>query len=162
MGALELIGGVIQFNPTAYNVAETGGTVTLTVVRDVGTDPASVDFTTNAGSATPGVGNDYTTNSGTVNFAAGDLSETFDVTILNDDVAEPNEQFTATLSNPSLDATLGADTVATVTITDDPAGTAQFSTATIDTTEEAGTVNVTVTRTGGTEGPLTVNYATAD
>src|SRR5262249_4280161 len=47
MGAVELIGGIVQFNPAAYNVAETGGSIMLTVVRDVGTDPASVDFTTN-------------------------------------------------------------------------------------------------------------------
>ena len=53
MGALELVGGVIQFNPTVYSVAENAGSVTLTVVRDVGPDPASVDFTTNPGTATP-------------------------------------------------------------------------------------------------------------
>jgi hypothetical protein len=162
MGAVELIGGVIQFNPTTYNVAETGGSVTLTVVRDIGPDPASVNFTTNPGSATPGAGNDYTTTSGTVNFAAGDLSETFVVPILDDSAAEGNETFTATLNTPSGDASIGAIDTGTVTIVDDPTGTAQFSVSTLTTDEDAGTVTVTVTRVGGTEGPLTVNYATAD
>ncbi len=162
MGALEINGGTIQFNPQAYAVAETGGSVNLTVVRDVGPDPASISYTTVAGTATPGAGNDYTTTAGTLTFVAGDLSETINVPILNDNVAEPAEAFTATLSSPSAGATLGAATPATVTINDDPAGTAQLTVTTINTTEDAVTVDLTVTRTGGTEGPLTVNFATAD
>lgn len=162
MGAVELVGGVIQFNPTTDSVAESGpGSLTFTVVRDVGPDPATVDFTTNPGTATPGVGNDYTTTSGTLTFVAGDLSETFNVPILDDLAAEGNEQFTASLSNPSPDATIGAGNPATATITDDPTGTLQFSQATINTTEEAGSVTVTVTRVGGTEGALSANYSTA-
>lgn len=161
MGAVELVGGVIQFDPTVYTVAEGGGSVILTVTRNIGPDEATVDYTTNAGTATPGAGNDYTTTSGTLTFAPGDLSETFVVPILDDAAAEGGEQFTATLSNPSLDASLGVGSVATVSITDDPAGTAQFTVSTINTNEEAGSVTVTVTRTGGTEGPLSVNYTTA-
>jgi len=162
MGALELVGGVLQFNPTTYNVNEsTPGSVTLTVVRDIGPDPASVDFTTNPGTATAGAGNDFTTTIGTLNFAPGDLSETFVVPILDDATAEGNEQFTATLGNPSIDATIAAGT-ATVTIVDDPAGTAQWSAATASTPEGAGSVTLSVTRIGGTEGALAANYTTAN
>jgi parallel beta-helix repeat protein len=160
MGAVELVGGVIQFNPITYLVGETGGSITLTVVRDAGPDPATVSYTTNAGTASPG--SDYTTTAGTLTFAPGDLSETITVPILDDNAAEGSEQFTATLSTPSPDATLGAGNPATVTITDDPTGTAQFSVSSINTTEEAGSVTVTVTRTGGTEGALTVSYSTAN
>ncbi|HEX7828008.1 MAG TPA: Calx-beta domain-containing protein [Thermoanaerobaculia bacterium] len=161
MGALEINGGTIQFNPAVYNVNETGGSVNLTVTRDVGPDPATVAYTTNPGTATAGPGNDYTTTAGTLTFAAGDLSETITVPILDDTTLEAPETFTATLSTPSAGATLGANTNATVTINDSPAGTAQFSVAAVTATEESGSVVLTVTRTGGTEGPLTVNYSTA-
>jgi parallel beta-helix repeat protein len=162
MGALEINGGTIQFNPAVYAVAETGGSVNLTVTRDVGPDPATVAYTTNPGTATAGPGNDYTTAAGTLTFAPGDLSETITVPILDDNAAEAPETFTATLSAPSAGATLGAATNATVTINDAPAGTAQFTVAAVNTTEEALTVVLTVTRTGGTEGPLVVNYSTAN
>jgi len=160
MGALEIVGGTIQFDPDTYSVAETGGFATLTVTRDIGPDPATIDFTTNDGTANAGA--DYTTTTGTSTFAPGDLSETITVPILDDTALEGNEDFTATLSNPSGGAVLGVADTATVTILDDPPGTAQFSVASINTTEDAGTATLTVTRTGGTEGPLTVNYATAD
>jgi parallel beta-helix repeat protein len=161
MGALELVGGVIQFNPTAVPVAENAGSVTLTVVRDVGPDPASVDYTTNPGTATAGAGNDYTTTSGTLNFAAGDLSETFNVPILDDAAVEGSEQFTATLSNPSSDATLGAGNPATVTITDFEPGQVVFSNATYAVGETGGTVTITVNRVNGSDGAASVNYTTA-
>lgn len=161
MGALELVGGVIQFNPTTYNVAENAGNITLTVVRDVGPDPATVDFNTTPGTATPGPGNDYTATSGTLNFAAGDLSETFDVPILDDVATEGSEQFTATLSNPSLDATIGAGNVATVTVTDFEPGQVVFSSATYSVGEQGGMVTITVNRINGSNGAASVNYTTA-
>ena len=144
-------------------MGETGGMVTITVNRINGsTGAASVNYTTAPGTATPGVGNDYTTTSGTFNWADGDAtSRTFDVPILDDNAAEGDEDFAVSLNTPS-GAAIGTPGAATVTIDDDPTGTAQFSTAIINTTEEALTVTVTVTRTGGTEGPLSVNYSTAD
>ncbi|MDP9193665.1 MAG: right-handed parallel beta-helix repeat-containing protein [Acidobacteriota bacterium] len=160
MGALELVGGVIQFNPTVDSVAENAGSITLTVVRDVGPDPASVDFTTNPGTATAGPGNDYTTTSGTLNFAAGDLSETFNVPILDDATVEGSEQFTATLSNPSPDATIGAGNPATVTITDFETGQIVFSSATYSVGETGGVVTITVNRVNGSDGAASVNYTT--
>jgi hypothetical protein len=160
MGALEINGGTIQFSPAAYNPAEAAANLNITVTRDIGPDPASVSFATSDGTAT--AGSDYTNTAVVVNFAAGDLSETVAVPILDDNVAEPDETFTATLSTPSAGATIGAAGSATVTIADAPAGTIQFSVATISTPEETPAVAITVTRTGGTEGPLSANYASAN
>jgi parallel beta-helix repeat protein len=159
MGAVELVGGVIQFNPTAYNVAENGGSVTLTVVRNVGPDPATVDYTTNPGTASPG--SDYTTTAGTLTFAPGDLSETFNVPILDDVAVEGSEQFTATLSNPSPDATIGAGNPATVTITDFEPGQVVLSSSTYSVNETGGFVTITVNRVNGSDGAVSVNYTTA-
>ena len=50
----------------------------------------------------------------------GDSSKTVSVTVAGDNVDEPNETFTVTLSNPSSSATIG-DGTATGTITDDDA-----------------------------------------
>lgn len=160
MGALEINGGTIQFNPAVYNVNEGNTNLNITVTRDVGPDPATVNYTTNDISAT--AGSDYTTAAGTLNFAAGDLSETIVVPILDDNVAEANETFTATLNTPSIGSTIGAANTATVTIADAPAGTIQFSLATATTPEETSPAMLTVTRIGGTEGPLSANYTSAD
>ncbi|HWS72453.1 MAG TPA: Calx-beta domain-containing protein [Thermoanaerobaculia bacterium] len=160
MGALELVGGVIQFNPQTYTVAENGGSTTLTVVRDVGPDSATVDYTTTPGTAT--AGSDYTTASGILTFAPGELSKTFNVPILDDTTVEPSEQFTATLSNPSADATIGAANPATVTITDFEPGALQFNAATANVNENAGTVTITVTRANGSDGAVSASYTTSN
>jgi parallel beta-helix repeat protein len=161
MGAVELVGGVIQFNPTTYSVAENAGSVTLTVVRDVGPDAATVSYTTNAGTATPGAGNDYTTTGGTLTFAPGDLSETINVPILDDTANEGSEQFTATLSNPSADATIGAGNPATVTITDFEEGQIVFASPTYSVNETGSTVTLTVNRINGSNGSASVVYFTS-
>src|SRR5439155_869926 len=42
------------------------------------------------------------------------------------------------------------------------AGSLQFSASNYEVKENAGTATITVTRTGGSSGPVTVNYATSD
>ncbi len=61
----------------------------------------SVDYATQAGTAT--AGQDYTSRSGTLIFAAGatSLTQTISVPILGDTLDEPNETFTIQLSNPT-------------------------------------------------------------
>ncbi len=137
--------------------------MTLTVTRTGGSSgAASVNYATANGTAT--AGSDYTTKSGTLNWADGDAAaKTFTVTILNDSTAEGAESFTVNLSGAS-GAALGSPTTATVTIpaNDQVAGTLQFNPSTYTVDEAAGTVTLTVTRTGGSSGAASVNYATAN
>ena len=77
--------------------------------------PATVDFTTVAGTAQAGV--DYSTTSGTLTFAAGDVLGRADVTSLPDALDEDDEAFQVVLQNP-IGAVLG-DASATMTIWDD-------------------------------------------
>jgi Calx-beta domain len=79
--------------------------------------PVTVQFTTTTGTAL--AGSDFTATSGTLTFAPGQTSRTILVPTVNDDVPEPTETFTVTLSNPA-GATIAAGT-ATGTIKDDDA-----------------------------------------
>jgi uncharacterized delta-60 repeat protein len=112
--------GALQFGATVFAGAEDGSSAAVTIQRVAGsTGTVSVNFSTSAGTATPG--NDYTQVSGTVNFANGETSKTVLVPILNDNprVFEGNETVNLTLSAPTGGASLGAPTTAVLTIADD-------------------------------------------
>ncbi|MGY3411008.1 hypothetical protein ACVWZV_007121 [Bradyrhizobium sp. GM5.1] len=106
----------IAMADAAVSVAESTPTATITLLRSGSvSQAATVDFTTSSGSAL--AGSDFTTSSGTVTFAAGQVSQTISVPIINDTIPESDETFTVTLSNPT-GATLGAQTTTTVKILD--------------------------------------------
>ena len=106
----------ISMADMAVSVSETTPSATLTLLRSGSIDqPATIQFTTSNGSAL--AGSDYTASSGTVTFAAGQLSQTISVPIINDSAGEADESFTVTLSNPT-GAALGAQTTTTVSILD--------------------------------------------
>ncbi|WP_310491878.1 Calx-beta domain-containing protein [Dechloromonas sp.] len=152
-----------------FVVDEAAGTITFTVTKSGATDLASsVNFNTVDGSAV--AGEDYAAASGTLNFAAGETVKTVTVAITNDAIFEGAQDFSVQLSAPS-NATLG-DNTQVATIVDDgrtlPGGPANDdrpslsigSDVIID--EAAGTVTFTVTKTGATEQPVSVDFATAN
>ena len=63
---------------------------------------------------------DYTAGSGTLTFAAGETGKTVTVAVTGDQVDEPNETLTVTLSNQTSGVSI-SDATATGTITDDDA-----------------------------------------
>ena len=175
IGADEIVGtapqnGTLALSAATYSVGEAAGTVTVTVNRTNGTDGAvSANYTLANGTATGGAtcaaGIDFVNTGGTVSFANGQASQTFTVAICNDTVFEGNETFNVTLSGATGGATIGTPATATVTIVDDEVaqpGVLQFNATTYSVGEAAGTATVTVTRTGGTDGAVTVNYALAN
>jgi uncharacterized repeat protein (TIGR01451 family) len=155
-------GGSFQFSSPVYTVGEAGGQATITVTRSGGTGPASVNFATGAGgTATPGL--DFVPTSGTLNFAPGDTSRTFIVTILNDNVVEGSETVPLSLSANG-DAVVAIPGAAVLTILDDelpPAGVLQFASASYTAAEGGGVATITVSRVGGSAGAVSVNFATA-
>lgn len=109
--------GRLNVGATDASVGEGDGSVTIDVVRAGGNNGgASVDYTTQDGSAT--AGSDFEATSGTLMWAAGESgAKSITVTITEDMDTEAAETFTVELSNSS-GADLGADTQATVTIND--------------------------------------------
>ena len=157
--------GSLQLSSAAYSVIENGGTATITVTRSGGSDGAvSVNYATSNGSAISG--SDYTATSGTLHFAAGELSKTFTIPIMNDSVVEGSESINVTLSSPAGGATLGSQATGVLTIQDDDVatqpGSLRFSASTYSLSENGGALTVTVTRTGGSSGAVSVSYATAN
>jgi hypothetical protein len=121
----------IQFSSSSYTVSETGPRVDITLTRSGNTaGSSSVSFATNDaagltncnvfnGTASPRC--DYENTIGTATWAAGDATaKTFSIAIVDDSYAEGTETFTIGLNSPS-GATLGAQSTATVTITDNEA-----------------------------------------
>src|SRR5262249_19504704 len=123
--------------------------------------PVTVKYATSDG--TGKAGTNYTTTAGTLSFAAGQTSTTLTVALLDDKVVPNSNAERQTLSAPTGGATLGIQPTSTLTATEaDHAGALQFSSAASNVAENAGKATITVTRTGGSDGPVTVKYATSD
>jgi hypothetical protein len=130
-----VLGGspTVQFSTGSYTINEgdPNGHVDITLTRSGDTtSSASVSFATNDGAGLTncnvinGIASprcDYENTIGTATWAAGDAtSKTFSVAIVDDSYAEGTETFTIGLNSPS-GAALGAQSTATVTITDNDA-----------------------------------------
>jgi hypothetical protein len=152
--------GVLQFGAVSFSAAESAGSASIVVTRTGGiSGPASVSYTTSDNTATAGA--DYAAASGSLAFAPGEASKTFSVPITNDASPEGNESLNLTLSAPS-GATLGHDRRALLTIADnDAAGTLQFSAVNTSVAETTASKAITVSRTGGSSGPVSVTWSAA-
>ncbi len=158
----------IQFSSGAVSVGESNGSIPLNVVRSGGIGLAvTVNYSTADGTAK--AGSDYTTAAGTLSFAPGETQKIITVPVIDDSIAEGDETFSASLSNPSAGAALGDPNTTTVTINDnDGAGsTVQFNPTAYTGNETTGststvTLAITATRLGDPNTPITVMYATSN
>ena len=157
--------GQFQFSAPTFSISETGTLALFTVTRGGGSEGAvSVDFSTSDGTAIADL--DYVPTEGTLAFAEGETNVTFTFDILDDEIFETNETVRLTLSNPLGGASIGSLSNALMIITDnDTPGTAgllQFSVASSVIGEASPTVTLTVSRTGGSAGEVTVDFITID
>ncbi len=155
--------GVLSFRSSSFSVAEGAGTATVTVRRSAGTDgEVSVDYATGGGTASGA--EDYLPAAGTITFGDGQGgTRSFQVEILDDELTEGEETVELVLSNPTGGAVLGNPSSAVLAIADDdtnPAGFLAFDSPTLRVNEGAGSVAVTVERSGGSTGPVSAGYAT--
>jgi uncharacterized repeat protein (TIGR01451 family) len=151
--------GALQFQTGTPSVSELAGTVTITVVRANGSQgPATVHYATSDGSAH--AGQEYLATSGDLQFADGETTKTFPITILHDNLALGSTTVNLTLSSAT-GAILGNPSTATLTILDtDVAGHVQLTAAAYQARETSRAVTITVTRAGGSAGGVTVRYST--
>lgn len=156
--------GRIQFRQASFSVAENGGSLTVEVVRVGGADGVvSARVGSRDGSAT--AGSDYEAVSAVVSWANGDAGvRQVSIPIVDDTSVEGNESFTLVLGEFSGGAGAGSPATATVTIVEDDlprSGEIIFDRDGLTVDEDAGTVNLTVLRRGGSDGPASVRCVTA-
>ncbi|HEX8070054.1 MAG TPA: Calx-beta domain-containing protein [Pyrinomonadaceae bacterium] len=156
------IPSTLQFSLSSYSVNEFSNSATVTVTR-MGSvaGAATVDYATSDGTAT--AGSDYTATAGTLTFAAGELSKTFTVPLIDDSVFEGNETINLTLSNPTGGTTLAAPQTAVLTIQDNEftpfLSVSSVSVIEGDTGQTDAVFNLTLSN--ATTRTVTLNYATA-
>jgi hypothetical protein len=143
---------------TEGNSGSTNATFIVTL-SSASAQTVSVDFVTGDGTAT--APSDYDAQAGTLSFPPGVTTRTINVAVKGDTVPEPNETFFVTLLNPVNASIAVAQGTGTIN-DDDESGFVQFSSSTATVVETAGSVSLTVNRTGDTSGVTTVNFETSD
>ncbi|MFN7942848.1 MAG: Calx-beta domain-containing protein [Thermoanaerobaculia bacterium] len=168
--------GVFKFDERSFMTNEGVGVAVITVERSHGEQgAASVDFATSAGTAVSP--DDYQDLAGTLSWADGEEGiKSFSIAIVADGVAEPNETVDLTLSNPTGGAGIDPDRgTAVLTILDaggtgddgggddsgDP-GTIRFDEPSFEVIEGEVSAVITVERSHGSHGAVSVDYATSD
>ena len=158
--------GTFQFAAATGTVVEglpgdPGRTLRVTVTRTganlVG--PVTIGWSTAiGGTATPGT--DFSPAAGTLTFAAGVTSQAFDITAVDDGVAEGTETIFLTLAPPSAGA-LGPPSATSMTIfIVDAQQSVTFSSASFSVGETTPQAVITVLRVGVPTGPVTVTATT--
>lgn len=153
--------GVLGLSRPAYSISENGVSATITVTRTNGTaGTVSVRYETIDGTATQPA--DYILRRGKLDFLDGQVSKTFTVPIVDDTELEADETIVLRLYEPTGSATLGlSNAVLTIIDNDYENGRVAFTSATFVTNESAVNALITVARTGGSVGTLTVTAFTA-
>ena len=109
---------VVQLAAPSFSVAETAGQAVVTLNRAGGLATASVNYATSNGTAAAGL--DYTAVSGTAHFGSGEATTTFTIPVINRPSAHGAVTVNLTLSNPSGNALLGAQTTSILSILQNP------------------------------------------
>ncbi len=154
--------GNFRFLKPEFVVNEDGRRARITVERFDGVNGGvSVDYTT--GDDTAQEGADYRVQKGTLVFGSGQAQKTFYVRVMDDEFQEGDEYVTLRLANPRGGAGLSAvpeETLAKLLIVDNDlkSGKIDFSSATYSATEDEGEMVLTVRRTSGSRGKVTVSY----
>jgi hypothetical protein len=152
----------LSINDVSVNEGNSGTTnavFTVTLSAASGKD-ISVNYATSDGVAS--AGSDYVATSGTLNIPAGSTSGTITVPIKGDTTIEPDETFFLNLSGAVNTTIAKAQGTGTILNDDTAAGALQFSSAIYNVNENGGAATITVTRTGGSAGTVTVDYATPE
>ena len=163
--------GTLDFSAGSYAVVESAGVGTVTVNR-IGASNLrlSVDYATQAAVTDPASAiTDYTPISPrTLTFEPGEVTKTFQVAIADDSDAEGPENVALVLSTPKnlsggAAPQIGPNGPAQLTINDDDVSRFAFGAHEYSVQEAAGAhATITVNRSGATNVPASVDYATSN
>jgi hypothetical protein len=163
VGAASAAVGDLVFSTATDTVAQNAGKVSITVNRANGSTGAiSVAYKTANGTAVSGT--NFTAESGTLTWEDGDTSSrSISIPVSNATPFSGSKKFTVALSSPSNGATIGNPGSASVVINGDAAaavGSLEFAASSYAVAQSAGYVTVSVDRSGGSNGEVSVEYAT--
>ncbi len=145
------------FAAAASSASESAGTATIWVSLSApATGPVSVDYAATGGTAVNGT--DFTLAAGTLNFAAGDTALPIPIAIIANTIVQANRTVVLTLTNP-VNGLLASQDTHTFTIVDDDLPVVSIVANQPNAAEGGASGQFTVTRTGPTTAPLTVNFA---
>ncbi|HEX3912364.1 MAG TPA: Calx-beta domain-containing protein [Steroidobacteraceae bacterium] len=153
--------GSVEFGAASYSVAQNAGKATMSVDRTGGSNGAlSVTYTAKNGTAV--AGSDFTATTGTLQWADGDASaKSVSIPVSNATPFSGTKSFTVALSSPSIGATISNPGTATMSIAGDaalPVGSVSLSSASDSVAQNVGSVTLTVNRSGGSHGAISVTY----
>ena len=153
--------GTFSFTQAAYTAAVNQTNAVISVILTGSPSVSvSVDFATYDGTATAGV--DYVATTGTLVFAVGDVSNTFNVALLNNGIAQSTQTVNLALSNPTPPASLGFPSNAVLTIINTSSQAVQFAQSAFTVDQGESNAVVTLVRTGGSGGTASVFFSTSD
>ncbi len=172
--------GSFHFTTSAFNISNKVSNLSISVIRSGGTKGAvGVTYTFSGGTAV--AEKDYNPATGVIQFKDGESSKLISLKILNNGQAGPAVTVNLSLSAPTGGSVLGSPSSAVVTILNSnsattsgtssasysstssaPGGTLSFSAVGYAVEEKAGTVTITVRRSGSSSSAITVDYATAN
>jgi len=154
--------GVIAFTAASIDIPENTSAAQFSIQRSLGTrGTLSVDYIVTGGSASQDV--DYILQSGTALFSDSVTHINVPFTIIDDALIEGMESINLELLNVEGGGSLGTQRTLTITIIDDEQvvtnpGVVQFALAENTVTEDAGILALSVTRTDGLDGAISVDY----
>lgn len=150
--------GNLIFSANSYVTTETNSSVVVTINRIGGRNGLlTVTFSTSAGTAIPGV--HYAEVSQVVTFTNGQTTATVSVPVLRSPLVEGDKTVNLNLNNVTGGASLGVPNTALLTIrdVDSSPGTLGFLAVTFSYPENLTNALVTVVRTNGFSGVVSVN-----
>lgn len=173
------VGGYVRFDANGYNVEKTvaTGKATILIVRTGGNQGSgTVEYEFSAGSAA--ADKDFKAKGGTVTFANKQTNVKVELEIINNTSDIANRTVLLKLKNPTGAIKVGCPQTVILTIVDTRVASSSSSDGTTATPsaatmislgasgyaipENAGSITITVTRSGITTGANNVNYATSD
>ncbi|MDX1417208.1 MAG: Calx-beta domain-containing protein, partial [Candidatus Promineifilaceae bacterium] len=148
----------INFGPITYNSLENSGPVLVTAQLSAPSGrTVNATYAATGGTATSGT--DYAPVSGQISFAPGEVSSSFTVTPLDDNIEEGSETIELALSAVQ-NGSIGPNGTATVTILDDEGPpTFQFSASSFSALEGQDFATLTVILSGSSTQTIEIGYA---